>query len=136
MLEPLKLRARQTLSNRAFSYDLITFVPLYIQRQRWRGFNQAEDLAKTIDFRALPLLIRTRSTNAQSQLNRNRRKVNVAECFEVINRDLVKNKSILICDDVYTTGSTLNACAKSLKQAGAFKVYGYVLAIDELPADA
>lgn len=136
MSEPLKLTIRQTLSNRAFSYDLITYVPLFFKRQRWRGFNQAEDIARTIDFKAVPLLNRVRSTKTQSLLNKKRRKENMEKSFQVINKDLVKNKSILICDDVYTTGSTLNACGFALKEAGASKIYGYVLAIDELPADA
>lgn len=136
MLDPLKLRIKQTLSNRAFSYDLITYVPLFSQRQKWRDFNQAQHLAQVVDFRAFPLLKKFRSTKSQGFLNRNMRKMNVNNCFRVINRNAVKNKVILICDDVYTTGSTLNACARVLKEAGALKVYGYVLAIDELAADA
>jgi predicted amidophosphoribosyltransferase len=134
MLDPLKINIRQELSNRAFSYDLITYVPLHISRQRWRGFNQAEDIARTIDFRAKPLLVRNRSTTPQSLLNRQERLLNTANSFTCID-PLVFNKSILICDDVYTTGSTLDNCAGVLKSAGASKIYGYTIAIDEFPSN-
>ena len=135
LFSELALDIRAALANRCFVYDLITWVPLHPFRQNWRGFNQAELIAKAITFKALPLLTKTQATKQQAHLTKAVRSKNLAGVFKC-NSKLVNSKSILLCDDVYTTGSTLESCAFTLKKAGASKVYAYVLAQDLLKADA
>ncbi len=104
------------------SYDLVTAVPLNTIRLRERGYNQsaliAEHLAKDckLPFSAT-VLKRTRNTPSQTKLNREQRQNNVKDAFECV--DNLEGTSILLIDDVITTGSTLNACAKVLKESGA-----------------
>lgn len=118
------------------NYDIISFVPLHKRRQNYRGFNQAELLSKLIDPNSRNLLERIKDTKYQSLLYRNERKDNVRGSFVCTNTSLVKSKEILLVDDIYTTGSTLESCAYSLKRSGAKKVYAYTIGIDELPSDA
>lgn len=110
-------------------------IPLYYKKEMERGFNQAERLAKIIaqEFK-LPLktniIKRTKETEAQMSLKKKERKKNIAGAFKVItkNKNQVKNKTILLVDDVATTGLTLNEAAKVLKKAGAKEVWGVVIA--------
>lgn len=135
LLSELSQNIKYTLANRCFVIDLVSWVPLHPARQHWRGFNQAELIAKTISFNALPTLKKTHTTLQQVHLPKIARKKNLANVFTPIS-PFVKNKNILLCDDVYTTGSTLESCAAALKRYGATRVYAYVLAQDLLPADA
>ncbi len=102
-------------------YDFITCVPLHSSKKRERGFNQSEILSlKTCELLGIEyvnVLERTRYTESQTTLSRGDRKDNMNDAFQVILN--VENKSILIIDDVITTGATLNECAKVLKSAGA-----------------
>jgi ComF family protein len=103
-------------------------VPLHVKRVRHRGFNQAALLARTLGRRlGLPVsfdcLLRTCWTEPQTRLNREQRLHNVKDAFQVVDTDKVKDRRILIVDDVYTTGTTLNECAKTLKGAGALEVH-------------
>ncbi|MBI2577938.1 MAG: ComF family protein [Candidatus Wildermuthbacteria bacterium] len=112
---------------------LLVPVPLHKKRLRWRGFNHAELLAKELSLGlAIPLaanlLVKTKATLAQAELSEKERKTNVKDAFRVISPSSVKNKNILLVDDVYTTGSTLRECAKVLKKAGAFRIFGIVAA--------
>ncbi len=108
-------------------------VPLHPRRVRERGYNQslllAEGIAKSlgaeIDFLSLR---RTRYTKPQTELGSEERSRNVRRAFSVHNRDKVKGKSILLVDDVATTGSTLNECARVLRKAGCREVFCLVLA--------
>jgi len=107
--------------------DLIIPVPLHKTRQRERGFNQSMLLAREIA--AIigvsvgeKLLIRNKPTPTQTRLKRRERRANVAGAFSCRNQEMVRDRHILIIDDVYTTGSTLNECAKILKEAGAATV--------------
>ncbi len=124
-----------TIGNIPIKYDLISFVPLDKYRRNWRDFNQAEIIAKKISWKALPILTKTKKTIQQAKLNKKERHKNLSGSIKVISPNLVKGKTILLCDDVYTTGSTLELCASILKSAGAKRVYAFTLAIDELPAD-
>lgn len=118
--------------------ELIIPVPLHPRRMRWRGFNQAELLAQYLGNNlapALPLeisvgnLTRKKYTTPQMNLGEYlNRKENVINAFEVTNPELLKNKTILLVDDIATTGSTLFECARILKKAGAKKVTAIVLA--------
>ena len=112
---------------------LIMPVPLHPRRLRARGFNQSLLLAKCVareigaelDFLSLR---RTRFTKPQTELSSEERKKNVRKAFEVLKPEVVKGRTIVLVDDVATTGSTLNECAKALKRVGADGVLCLVLA--------
>ena len=108
-------------------------VPLHPRRLRARGFNQSLLLARCVALKtgfALDYLSlrRTRFTKPQTELSSEERKKNVRKAFEVVQPEAVKGKAIVLVDDVATTGSTLNECAKALKRAGADSVLCLVLA--------
>jgi ComF family protein len=104
--------------------DLVAPVPLHPSRLRQRGFNQALLLAQA--FPEVPLerefLARQRHTPPQAGLNPKERRDNVKGAFAVPRPELVKGKSILLIDDVFTTGATVRECAKVLRRAGAREV--------------
>ena len=114
-----------------WSVEMIVPVPLSSQRKKSRGYNQAALLAKPLS-RELDLpytnqaLKRVCETRSQVGLSLIERRINVADVFRAF--PIVMNKNILIVDDVATSGSTLEACANALKQAGAKAVYGLTLA--------
>ncbi len=109
--------------------DIVIPVPLHTSRLRKRMYNQAAELVKGIAkitpiYFVLNGLIRVRSTPSQESLNKSRRVQNMKGAFLLTPSFLpeIKGKSILIVDDVMTTGATLNACAKVLLEHGAKKV--------------
>ncbi|MDY6951466.1 MAG: ComF family protein [Thermodesulfobacteriota bacterium] len=104
--------------------DLLIPVPLHIKRLRERGFNQAYLLirrwAKLEKIVCDPFsLVRTRWTEPQTSLSRKERKKNMRHAFAVSHRERIEGQRILLVDDVYTTGSTANECARVLMEAGA-----------------
>ncbi len=108
-------------------YDLALPVPLHAARIRRRGFNQALFLGRIIlEGSGVPLrydvLTRVKATIPQTGLSGSKRRENVRGAFSVADRALVAGRSILLIDDIVTTGSTLNACAKALKKSGAKRV--------------
>ena len=113
--------------------DVVMPVPLHTKRLRHRGFNQALLLAHGVSERfAMPLnydnLVRTRYTRPQVELSGRERAENVRGAFNLIRPQDVIDKKILLIDDVYTTGATMNECAKVLKDAGAGSVTVLTLA--------
>jgi ComF family protein len=115
------------------AYDVIMPVPLHVSRLRWRGFNQAQLLAKPLARRAGvsvdPLSIeRVRPTRPQVELSEAERQRNVAHAFRVTRPECVRQRRILLVDDVYTTGATVDECSRELKRAGAASVDVLVLA--------
>lgn len=112
--------------------DLITSVPLHPERQRERGYNQAELLAEqTARIGRLPyvrLLERTRPTADQVGLNAQERRKNVQEAFRAGTVHTLEGKHIVLIDDVCTTGATLDACSAALFARGAQAVYGVTAA--------
>lgn len=110
---------------------LLIPVPLYKSRQSERGFNQSELLVKYISKKTnIPYkneLIRRRHTVSQVSLSGAERRENLEGAFTWMNEKSIKGKNILLVDDVTTTYSTLNECAKELKSAGAKKIYGLVV---------
>jgi len=108
-------------------------IPLYITKLKRRGFNQAEEIAKNLSnaFKA-PLLndclIKIKETPAQMELSEKERKENLKGAFEVKEKERIKNQKIILIDDVYTTGATMEEAAKILKEAGAKEVWGIVIA--------
>jgi len=109
-------------------------IPLYWLRKNWRGFNQAEEIGKTISggvgWKHEPnLLIRKKLKVPQTSLKRRERLSNVQGIFAVsLNIDISQYPNIVLFDDVWTTGSTLKEVAKVLKRAGVKKVWGVTLA--------
>lgn len=113
--------------------DCVMAVPLFPARYRKRGFNQSELLARAFASALhLPVeasnLRRVRDTGSQTKLGREARLKNVAGAFICKNPARVRGKTILLIDDVCTTGATLEACAIALKQAGAKRVFGFTYA--------
>jgi ComF family protein len=112
---------------------MLTCVPLHKKRLLERGFNQSELLARNFNqhfgFTYIPeLLMRIKYTSAQALLSKKERVTNLNDAFEV-NRDFnIFNKNVIIIDDVATTLTTLNECAKVLKRAGSKEVWGLVIA--------
>ena len=76
-------------------------------------------------------LIKEQNNKVQSTLNKNQREENVKNVYKVINKNNIKNKKILLIDDIFTTGSTANECAKVLKTAGADKIDIFTIAKDQ-----
>ena len=104
-------------------YDIIIPVPISKKRKQKRGYNQSLLIAKDIaNFTNLKLedkcLIKQKETIEQSKLNKNERKINVQDAYKVKNKEKIFNKNVLIIDDIYTTGNTVNECARILRQAG------------------
>lgn len=111
----------------SWNIDLIIPIPLHKSRRRKRGFNQAELIAKKLGRKLkIPVssdtLLRTKKTRPQKELNEQDRKSNLKNAFAVTQND-IKSKKILLIDDIYTTGSTLDAAASVLLEHGAEKVY-------------
>lgn len=104
--------------------DCITFVPIHKTRQRLRGYNQAELLARFLAERiSLPcenLLEKSVKTPNQARLNREQRMQNLKDSFRAI---AAPPEHVILVDDVMTTGSTVNECSAVLKRAGAKVVY-------------
>lgn len=113
---------------------IITSLPLHPRRKRWRGYNQSEILAKTyaeyLGLHYEDTLVRVRSTKTQKDLNKDKRIENVQNSFALSPVAALKEKIILLIDDVTTTGSTLQEAAKILKQNGALSVWCIALAQD------
>lgn len=136
-----KLLAIKLLRLSSFPLERFTLspIPLHPKRKTWRGFNQAELLAKKLQFSLnkkgvginyLPDLL-TREINVKPQMkikSTKARKENITGCFR-FNKAYSKNspRKIILVDDITTTGATLNECAKVLKRHGAEKVWGVVL---------
>jgi ComF family protein len=115
-----------------WSLDIVTSVPLGLVRFAERGYNQATLLARPIAlYKNLPfstkLLSRVRETQTQVGLTIKERQENMEDAFTAFGEQ-VEGKSILVVDDVATSGATINACAKALLNAGASQIYGYTLA--------
>ena len=117
--------------------DVIIPVPIHKQRRRERGFNQAELLAKELGKQLrLPVctdyLLRIKKTKPQKELSAKERKKNLQQAFSCNKKrkeEATAWKRILLVDDIYTTGSTLDACAIVLSLHGARKIYGICVCI-------
>lgn len=113
---------------------VIVPVPLHSRRFRWRGFNQAELLAdKIAKHFDLPLinsaLIRQKNNIPQADIKERMERINnIRGAFICTEPDKIKNKTVVLVDDVATTSATLGECAKALKMSGAKEVWGVVVA--------
>lgn len=113
--------------------DLVLPFPVTGVRRFLRGYNQCEALAKALadrlDRRYLPRVIRRVNSPArQSSLNERERHENAADTIAVKRPALVRGRTVLVVDDILTTGSSLSECARALKEAGAWRVWAVTLA--------
>ena len=113
--------------------DVIIPVPLHPKRLRWRGFNQSVSLAREVSRTyAVPmdpfLLRRIKETPPQTQLNEEERRRNVRGAFALAPGRAIGKKNVLLIDDVYTSGATVNECSRALRKGGAKQVLVLTLA--------
>lgn len=113
--------------------DFFAFVPMTERAEKRRGYNQSRLLAQALSARSgvaaeEGVLVKTRETSSQKELSRKERAVNLKGSFRVHERSLCRGKSVVLVDDVLTTGATANAVASALFGAGARKVYVLTLA--------
>lgn len=129
-----ELLGDKILTRREFKIDLILPVPLHSLKQAERGYNQSDFIAKGLSKKLKSkydktLLKRIRFTPSQTNFDSLERKENVREAFEIRNVKLIKGKNVCIVDDVITTGSTINECAKILNENGAANIYAVSVAL-------
>jgi len=107
-------------------FDALVPMPLHWWKRMQRGFNQSDllvrELSRRVGVPTLNAARRRRRTAVQARLTPAQRRDNVRGAFDVPSPERVRGLSLLLVDDVMTTGSTVNACAKALKQAGAARV--------------
>jgi len=123
----------QLLNKTGFEDYLWVPVPLHKKKLRWRGFNQAAEIAKEL---AAVLkgelnegvLEKIKQTPDQVALGQKEREKNLVGAFQCKNPTIVRGRKILLVDDIFTTGATMEECARILKQAGAKEVWGVVVA--------
>ena len=104
------------------SYDIIIQVPMHNKKRALRGYNQsgliAKELAKKMKIKIFTdVLIKTKNNKVQSSLNKEDRKNNVKDVYKLVNKEKIYNKKVLIFDDIYTTGATIEACKREILKA-------------------
>ena len=120
------------------NYDIIIPVPNYRKKKQLRGYNQTELIAKEIAKQIINLeyedkiLLKIRNTIPQSSLSKKERKSNIKDVFIVNNKYIeeLKDKRVILFDDIYTTGSTVNECSKVLKSNGVKEILVLTIAKD------
>ncbi len=127
----MTLGCREFLEGRRF--ELIVPVPLHSRRLRWRGFNQslllAQQISRACQVAADPFVLRrARPTPPQTQLPEDERRRNVRGAFTLNPDRPINGKGILLVDDVYTSGATVNECSRVLMRGGAREVSVVTLA--------
>ncbi len=118
-----------------WNVDAIIPVPIHAGRMKKRGYNQAELIARRLseltgiredDY----ILERVKNTLPQKELGNNFRKKNIENAFKVI-KNVVKYNKVILVDDIYTTGCTIDECARVLKEAGVKEVYFVTICIGQ-----
>lgn len=115
--------------------DAIIPIPMYQPKQRKRGYNQAESFAYALsELTQIPvdttIIQRIRDTTPQKELDDTERKNNLKNAFQT-GKSIVKYKKVIVVDDIYTTGSTMEAVAKELKYIGIHQIYALCICIGE-----
>lgn len=118
---------------RSWNAQVLLPVPVHRSRYKKRGFNQAELLARELAvYLKLPVdtdtVLRVKNTKPQKELNDKERQKNLKSAFK-INKNGIKLKKVIIIDDIYTTGTTIDAMAELLLQSGAAEVYSITICI-------
>jgi ComF family protein len=130
--EALAVPIGQFVDSLDWPFEVVVPVPLGQKRMKERGYNQVALIAKPLslllgrDFRSVALQ-RRRETRSQVGLSARERRDNVQEAF-VADPRIVRGRSVLVMDDVATTGATLSSSAEALLQAGAAQVYAITVA--------
>lgn len=119
-----ELLARRIVLESMDDFDLIVPIPIHKVKERERGFNQSDLIAYAIsEYLNIPVrtdvIIRSKYTITQTVLDKNQREVNMKKVFTIPKISEIKDKKILIIDDVLTTGATINSAAAVLTSAGA-----------------
>ncbi len=132
--EKMILKTKKTYSFLK-KYDIILYVPMFKKHKLIRGYNQSELIARKIsDTLGITLeknnLAKVINTKKQSTLTKSEREKNVKNAFKLKNPEKIKDKKIILFDDIYTTGSTVNECSKVLKKAGAAEIVILTIAVD------
>ena len=109
------------------SYDIIIPVPIHNKRRKQRGYNQTELISKELarkfaNLEYMDILTKSKNTKPQSILNKEQRVENAKNLYVIKEKIDLEHKKILIFDDIYTTGSTANECAKILKELRPKKI--------------
>ena len=116
-------------------YDIILYVPMFKKQEYKRGYNQtyliAKEIGKTL---GIPIeknnLTKIKDTKKQSTLTKEERKTNVKDAFVIRKPERIVNKKVILFDDIFTTGNTVNECSKVIKMAGAKEVAILTIAVD------
>ena len=115
------------------SYDIISAVPIHKKRKKERGYNQSELIAREIA-KNIPIIVyknalkKIKNNKRQSDLSKEDRLDNVKNVYQIVNEEIIKDKRVVLFDDIYTTGSTLNECSRLLKQNGVKEILAITLA--------
>ncbi|MBQ6143638.1 MAG: ComF family protein [Clostridia bacterium] len=125
----------QTINKYYSNLDFVTFVPISSERKIKRKFDQSEILSekisKIINVPLKSTIEKTADNAEQHNLERNEREKNILNVYNVIGKNDIKGKNILLIDDVCTTGNTLKECAKTLMTAGAKTVYCAAITMED-----
>ncbi len=118
LAKPLANFMAEKLKSLDWNIDIITYVPMFKKREKQRGFNQARELAneigKILNIPVQDIFEKKVDTHEQARLNSMSRRKNLKDAFKVIGRNL-KDKTILIVDDIYTTGATCSELSSIIK---------------------
>ncbi len=130
------LRKNEKICGILKKYDIIIPVPIHAKRKKQRGYDQSALIAKEIS-KIVPnlkyegaILQKRKHTVPQSSLTKEEREQNVKNVYKIGNKEKIKKKKIVLVDDIYTTGSTANACAKLLKQQEVEEILVFTIAKD------
>ena len=117
----------QIIIEKKLSIDCICYVPISKDSLKKRGFNQCSVLAKNIssilDIPVIDCLVKVKETKEQKLLGKEERMKNILDAFEIKNKEKLFKKNILLIDDVYTTGATINECKKNIEKCNINKIY-------------
>lgn len=116
------------IKSRNWQVDVIIPIPIHNLKKVERGYNQSDYIVKGMSRKlnipwSKKIVKRIRHTDSQTKLNIKQRALNIADAFKVKRYEEIKNKNVLIVDDVSTTGATILECAKAIKAAGAKTIY-------------
>ena len=119
-----------------FGVDVITYVPMHPKAEKERGYNQAkvlaDELSKILAIPVETLLFRQKYTPHLAKMSKEERALAITDAYAVMPVESIKNKKILLVDDVFTTGATTNECAKVLKKAKADEIFVLTFASGKL----
>jgi competence protein ComFC len=109
----------------------ITYVPMFLKKEKRKGFNQAKLIAKIIskatEKETISLLIKTKDTSSQTNLDKEERIKNIKDSFDILPNLSFMPRNLILIDDVWITGVIMKECCKVLKRAGVQNIWGFTL---------